>query len=102
MAKLDAKNECLKRWSAFFGWSQGANDQLAHVIYQLESQKLGAQELAHLLAEAEEVIYEEIVYILPVYLKCIFKTKIRFNTSLKSNWPRMPTWINSQHLVVRQ
>ena len=55
MAKLTAKNDCLKRWSALAGWATSANEQLAHVIHQLDGQKLGAQELAHLLSEAEEV-----------------------------------------------
>lgn len=56
MAKrLGDKNECLKRWNALTSWSQAANDQLSHVLQQLEGQKPGAQELAHLLSEADEV-----------------------------------------------
>lgn len=55
MSKLGAKSECLKRWNALAGWSHSANDQVSHLIAQLEGQKLGAQELAHLLTEAEEV-----------------------------------------------
>ena len=52
---LTDKNECLKRWSALSSWSQAANDQLSHVLQQLEGQKPAAQELAHLLSEADEV-----------------------------------------------
>ena len=55
MSRLTGKNECLKRWNALAGWSQAANDQLSHVLQQLEGQKPGAQELAHLLGEADEV-----------------------------------------------
>jgi nesprin-1 len=55
VSKLTRKNECLKRWNALAGWSQAANDQLSHVLQQLEGQKPGAQELAHLLTEADEV-----------------------------------------------
>lgn len=55
MSKLTGKNECLKRWNALAGWSLAANDQLSHVLQQLEDQKPGAQELAHLLGEADEV-----------------------------------------------
>ena len=55
MNRLNSKNECLKRWNTLSGWSQAANDQLGHVLQQLEGQKPGAQELAHLLTEAEEV-----------------------------------------------
>ena len=36
-------------------WSQAAGDQLNHILQQLGGIKLGAQELAHLLNEAEEV-----------------------------------------------
>jgi nesprin-1 len=55
VSRLTGKNECLKRWNALAGWSQAANDQLSHVLQQLEGQKPGAQELAHLLGEADEV-----------------------------------------------
>ena len=55
VAKLGAKNECLKGWNSLVGWSHATGDQLNHILQQLGGIKLGAQELAHLLSEAEEV-----------------------------------------------
>ncbi|VEN42511.1 unnamed protein product, partial [Callosobruchus maculatus] len=60
--KLQEKKSQLQRWSELLNWHAESSNQLAHIKYQCESEKLAPEALSKLIKETETIIDKVITW----------------------------------------